>query len=57
MDPNAILNGLMNASAWIEEVIINGLLGKGFAFLMDVFNVFVFFKPLFDLLAALFAVG
>ena len=48
MDPNAILNGLMNASAWIEEVIINGLLGKGFglltgglgAFLVDLFKLF-----------------
>jgi len=48
MDVNSILNGLMNATAWIEDVIINGLLGKGFglltgglgAFLVDLFRLF-----------------
>ena len=34
MDVNSILNGLMNATTWIEDVIINGLLGRGFALLM-----------------------
>jgi len=48
MDANSILNGLMNATAWIEDVIINGLLGKGFglltggfgAILIDLFRLF-----------------
>jgi len=57
MDANAILNGLMNATAWIEDVILNGLVARGFESLVNVFKVFVFFKPLIDLFSALFAMG
>jgi len=57
MDANAILNGLMNATAWIEDVILNGLVARGFEFLKNAFNVYMFFKPFIDLLNALFAMG
>ena len=48
MNADSILNGLMSVTAWIEDVIINGLLGKGFslltgglgAFLVDMFKLF-----------------
>jgi hypothetical protein len=38
MDANAILNGLMSITAWIEDNIINGLLGKGFGLLSGGFG-------------------
>ena len=51
MDVNSILNGLMNASAWIEDVIINGLLGRGFALLSgQLAPFFIFFFSLFSAL-------
>ena len=33
MDGTNILNWLMNITAWIEDVLINGLLGRGFGLL------------------------
>ena len=53
MDINAILNGLMNITSWIEDVLINGLLGQGFAMLvnnggiiMAIINFFILLFPL-----------
>jgi len=57
MDVNAILNGAMNITAWIETYLINGLLGGGFNFLVEAFNAFMFFKPLIDLFSVLFGMG
>ena len=50
MDVTSILNGLMNVTAWIEDVIINGLLGKGFSFLTGGFGEVI--VALFKLISA-----
>ncbi|MCL2300750.1 MAG: hypothetical protein FWC27_11480 [Firmicutes bacterium] len=47
--------GLTNVFDWIENVIINGLLGNGFKVILDGVNVYTAFKPLVDAFTAIFA--
>ena len=54
MDFNAILNGLMNAGNWIEDVLINGLLGQGFGLLRNNSGII---WAIISMLSALFAAG
>jgi len=57
MDFTQILNWLMGVTDWVEEVIINGLLGQGFEVLIKVLFAIVSLKPLIDLLGLLSGVG
>jgi len=52
MDANSILNAAMNITAWIENVLINGLLGRGFSLLTGGFGAI-----LIDLMRLFAAVG
>jgi len=54
MDANSILNGLMNATAWIEDVIINGLLGQGFGLLRGNSGII---WAIISMFAAMFGMG
>jgi len=52
MDFDAILNGLMNAGNWIEDVLINGLLGRGFGLLQS-----GILTPFINMLILMFGMG
>jgi len=54
MDINSILNGLMNAGSWIEDVLINGLLGQGFSLLRSSGPILT---PIIQFFMLLFAMG
>ena len=55
MDGTNILNAAMSITAWIEDVIINGLLGRGFGFLTGGFGSVL--AEIIKLLAAMGSVG
>ena len=51
------LFNLSNVLNWIQEVIINGLLGTGFVFLREFFISYIQLKPLLDLLGLFVSFG
>ena len=55
MNFSEIFQGLTNVMDWIENVIINGLMGNGFRVILDGVNAFIQAKPLIDALMAIFA--
>jgi len=54
MNIDSIFAGLTTVTDWIETYIINGLVGGGFQFLKNGFDLYMVFKPLIDIFAALF---
>ena len=51
---------LLNVSGvleWIQENIINGLLGPGFVFLREFFVTYIQLKPLLDFLGMFVSLG
>ena len=51
-----IMGPLTNIADWIELNIINGLVGGGFQFLSNAFNVYVVLKPVIDFFGAIFGI-
>ena len=54
MDIAEILNGLMNVTDWIEVNVINGFLGQFFGLIKGAVGSYETFKPLIDMILALF---
>ena len=57
MNYAGLMGGLTNFSDWIETNVINGFMSSGFTLIRDFLISFLQFKPLFDLIFAIFSLG